>query len=174
MTMSVTTFQMPTFKKSKVILGIDPGYAITGFGILRYEKSIYGVLTYGVLTSSPKEPFGQRLELIYNGLQKLIHKHKPDIIAIERLFFAKNAKTALQVGEARGVAILAAQQNKKTIKEFTPLQVKQTLTGYGLASKNQIQKMVQQILELKSPPKPDDAADALAVAICCAQTKDFS
>jgi len=165
---------MPTSKKSKVILGIDPGYAITGFGVLRYEKGVCSVLAYGVITSSPKELFSKRLGLIYSELQKITDKYKPDIIAVEKLFFAKNVKTALHVGEARGVAILAAVQNNKAIKEFTPLQVKQALTGYGLASKNQIQKMVQQILKLKSLPKPDDAADALAVAICCGQTKDFS
>ncbi len=164
---------MPTSKKTKIILGIDPGYAITGFGVLRYEKNACAVLTYGVITSSPKERFSKRLERIHVELQKTIRKYKPDIIAIEKLFFAKNTKTALQVGEARGIAILAAEQNKKTIKEFTPLQIKQALTGYGFASKNQIQKMVQRILKLKSSPKPDDAADALAVALCCGQTKTF-
>lgn len=172
--MSVTTFLMPTTKTTKIVLGIDPGYAITGYGVLRYEKSICATLTYGVITTAPQELFSKRLERIHTELQKIILRYKPDIIAIEKLFFAKNAKTALKVGEARGVAILTAAQSKKTIREFTPLQIKQAITGYGFASKSQIQKMVQQILKLKSLPKPDDAADALAVALCCGQTKDFS
>jgi len=107
-------------------------------------------------------------------LNKIIKKYKPHTIAVEKLFFAKNVKTALKVGEARGIAILSAWQNKQTIKEFTPLQVKQALTGYGFASKSQIQKMVKRVLRLKNTPKPDDAADALAIAICCAQTKEFN
>jgi len=158
----------------KIILGIDPGLAITGIGLVKLYKNKITFLDCGTITSSAKEPFGQRLNKIYLELNKIIKKFKPHTIAIEKLFFAKNVKTALKVGEARGVALLTAWQNKRTIKEFTPLQVKQALTGYGLASKTQIQKMVKQTLCLKNTPRPDDAADALAIAICCAQTKEFN
>jgi crossover junction endodeoxyribonuclease RuvC len=164
---------MPIFK-TKIVMGIDPGLAITGYGLILQEKSKIAYLECGVITSDPKEAFGQRLNKIHLELNKIIKKYKPHTIAIEKLFFAKNVKTALRVGEARGVAVLTAWQSKQTIKEFTPLQVKQALTGYGFATKTQIQKMVKQALRLNKIPKPDDAADALAIAICCAQTKEFN
>lgn len=155
-------------------MGIDPGLAITGYGIIQQYKSRMTFVKCGAITSTPKEPFGQRLNKIHLELNKIIKKYKPHTIAVEKLFFAKNVKTALKVGEARGIAMLSAWQNKQTIKEFTPLQVKQALTGYGFASKTQIQIMVKQILHLKNLPQPDDIADALAIAICCAQTKEFN
>ena len=127
----------------------------------------------GAIKSGPREIFGQRLDRIYGGLNKIIKKYQPDEIAVEKLFFAKNSKTALKVGEGRGVAMLAAWQHGVPIKEFTPLQVKLALTGYGLAPKNQVEKMVKLQLRLKSIPQPDDIADALAVAICSSQTKFF-
>lgn len=160
--------------KTKIIMGIDPGLAITGYGLILQKKSKLTFLKCGVITSAPEEPFGQRLNKIQLELNKIIKKYKPHTIAIEKLFFAKNVKTALKVGEARGIAILTAWQSKQAIKEFTPLQVKQAITGYGFASKTQIQKMVKQTLHLNKIPKPDDAADALAIAMCCAQTKEFN
>lgn len=154
-------------------MGIDPGFAITGYGFIRQEKEKISLIKCGIITSTTKEPFGQRLEKIYIALKKIIKKYKPDVIAVEELFFAKNAKTAIKVGQARGMAILVAWQNKIPIREFTPLQAKQAITGYGFATKTQMQKMIKLLLNLKSVPKPDDIADALAVAICCAQTKEF-
>ncbi len=169
-----------------IILGIDPGLATTGYGIIKFkipqsrtsslrgrQNSKFKILKYGCIKTSTKSSFAERLEAIYNELRKLIKKYKPDKIALERIFFAKNVKTAMQVGEARGVVTLVAIQNKVLITEFTPLQVKQCLTGYGRASKEQVQKMVKMFLSFKEMPKPDDAADALAVAITCWQTKSF-
>jgi crossover junction endodeoxyribonuclease RuvC len=154
-------------KKKQIILGIDPGLATTGYGIIIKEKDKILVVNYGAIDTAPKLKFAQRLEKIHQNLTKIIKKYKPDIIAIEELFFAKNVKTALMVGQARGVLMLTAMQAKVAIHEYTPLQVKQALTGYGRADKNQIQQMVKVLLNLKKIPKPDDAADALAVAICC-------
>lgn len=164
---------MPISKNRKIVMGIDPGFAITGYGLILQENRGISLIKCGTITSTPKEPFGQRLNKIYKELNKIIKKYRPDTIAIEELFFAKNAKTAIKVGQARGVALLAIWQNKNTIREFTPLQVKQAITGYGFASKIQIQKMTKVLLNLKTIPKPDDIADALAIAICCAQTKEF-
>lgn len=156
-----------------VILGIDPGLATTGYGIIKFEirNSKFEIIDYGCIKTSATLSFARRLEIIYKELDNLIKRHKPNKIAIEKIFFAKNVKTAMQVGEARGVVTLVAIQNKIPIFEFTPLQIKQALTGYGQASKEQIQKMVRTILNLKEIPKPDDAADALAAAITCAETK---
>ncbi len=165
-------------QKNKIILGIDPGLATTGYGIIIKEGDNFLVVNYGTIDTVPVSPqsprgdcggagFAGRLEKIHNELNKIIKKYKPDVIAVEELFFAKNAKTALLVGQARGVIILTAIQSKAAIHEYTPLQIKQALTGYGRADKNQIQQMVRILLKLKSIPKPDDAADALAVAICC-------
>lgn len=130
------------------------------------------MIDFGCVKTSAKTVFAQRLEIIYDQLQQLVKKYQPDKIAIEKLFFAKNVKTAMQVGEARGVVTLVAIQNKIPIAEFTPLQVKQALTGYGQASKDQIQKMIKAVLGLKEAPKSDDSADALAIAITCSQTRE--
>jgi len=157
----------------KVILGIDPGLAITGYGLISINKRNIKLLDYGVITSGAKDAFGSRLHHLYQELTKIIKKYRPDEVAIEELFFAKNAKTALKVGQARGVAYLAAWQSKSIVREFTPLQVKQAITGYGFAPKQQIQRMIKLLLALKTVPKPDDVADALAIALCSAQTKIF-
>jgi crossover junction endodeoxyribonuclease RuvC len=157
-------------KKNKIILGIDPGLATTGYGVIIKDNDNFLVVNYGTIDTLAKEKFADRLEKIHNGLDKIIKKYKPDVVAVEELFFAKNVKTALVVGQARGVIILTAIKSGVEIYEYTPLQIKQALTGYGRADKNQIQQMVRVLLKLKSIPKPDDAADALAVAICCANS----
>lgn len=158
-----------------VIFGIDPGLATTGYGIIKIKNrnAKIKIIDYGCVKTSAKLLLAERLEIIYKELEKLIKKYKPDKIVIEKIFFAKNVKTAMQVGEARGVVTLLAIQNRIPIFEFTPLQIKQALTGYGQASKEQIQKMVKIILGLKEIPKPDDVADALAIAITCNQHRDI-
>ncbi|MDP2736350.1 MAG: crossover junction endodeoxyribonuclease RuvC [bacterium] len=153
---------MPT----KVILGIDPGIADTGFGIIANQKGKLTCLGYGSIKTSAKLNLADRLEIINSELNKLIKKYKPDLIAIEELFFCNNAKTALIVGQARGVVVLTAKLNKIKSVEFTPYEVKQAVSTYGHAKKDQVQRMVKLILNLKELPKPDDAADALAIAIC--------
>ncbi len=155
-----------TKKTSNLILGIDPGIADTGYGLIRIENNKLTCLTYGSIKTSAKTELGDRLEIINLKLAALIKKYKPDLIAIEELFFCNNAKTALIVGQARGVVVLTAKLNKINSVEFTPYQVKQAVSAYGHADKNQVQKMVKLILNLKELPKPDDAADALAIAIC--------
>jgi len=155
-------------KKDKlIILGIDPGIADTGYGIISKNKQGQLIcLGYGSVNTKAMLPMADRLEIISKELTKIINQHKPSLIAIEQLFFCKNVKTALIVGQARGVILLTAKQNKLPIVEFTPLQVKQAVAAYGQASKLQVQKMVKLLLKLKQIPKPDDAADALAIAIC--------
>ena len=153
-----------------IILGIDPGFAITGVGVIEYKNNKFKVLDYGAITTDSGLKLSQRLLLLYNKLENVIIKHNPDVVAIEELFFNKNIKTALNVGHGRGVVLLAAAKNNKKIFEYTPLQVKQSVVGYGRAEKNQVQQMVKMILNLKSIPKPDDVADALAVAVCCAHS----
>ena len=150
----------------KIILGIDPGIADTGFGIINVNKHELICLGYGSIKTSSKLELADRLEIINLELNKLIKKYKPSLIAIEELFFCNNAKTALIVGQARGVVVLTAKLNKIKSVEFTPYQVKQAVSTYGHAQKDQVQKMVKLILNLKELPKPDDAADALAIAIC--------
>ncbi len=153
-----------------IIIGVDPGTATTGFGVLKKEGQKYNILDYGVISTPAKTPLHDRLDTIFNELSDIIKKYKPDHIAVEELFFAANAKTAIAVGHARGVILLAGKKNGLLVFEYTPLEVKMALTGYGRADKNQIQQMVKALLSLKEIPKPDDAADALAVAICHAQT----
>jgi crossover junction endodeoxyribonuclease RuvC len=152
------------------IIGIDPGYAIVGFGVLDYSYGKFTVLDYGAITTSAETPFPQRLKEIYNDLCFVLDKYNPEFMAIERLYFTNNQKTAIEVAAARGVIILAAEQRGIKIKEYTPLQVKQSVTGYGKAVKVQVQEMIKKILKLHETPKPDDAADALAVGICGAHT----
>ena len=154
-----------------IIIGIDPGVAIVGFGILKEEKKSLQLIDYGCILTSPKDKHPERLAQIAKALKKIINKHQPDILAIEELFFCKNVKTALKVGEARGVILATAMEYKLPIYEYTPLQIKQALTGYGRAEKKQIQHMVKAILNLKEMPKSDDAADAIAAAITCAHSK---
>lgn len=153
------------------IFGIDPGTATTGYGLIDVDGSKLKVGTCGCILTPAKQNQAMRLAHIYSELDRLIKKEKPDVVAIEKLFFINNIKTAMTVGEARGVCLLVAEQCKVPIFEYTPLQVKQALTGYGKAEKKQIQMMVKMLLKLKEIPKPDDMADALAIAIthahCC-------
>ena len=148
------------------ILGIDPGYGIVGFGIIDYENSNYKVVDYGVIETPKEEDISVRLAMIYDAIGKLTETFKPDEIAVEELFYFKNQTTVIPVAEARGVILLAAVHSCGEIFEYTPLQIKQALTGNGRAEKAQVQFMVKAILGLEKIPKPDDAADALAVAIC--------
>lgn len=156
-----------------IILGVDPGFATTGFAFIKEKNKELEVLDYGVIETSSKEQFPDRLKYIYLALSKLIKKYKPDAICVEQLYFAKNVKTALNVGQARGVILLTAILNKLPLFEFTPLQVKQAVCGYGQADKCQVQNMVKILLKLKTIPKPDDAADALAIALTYLQSKSF-
>lgn len=153
-----------------IILGIDPGTATTGWGIIKKEGQKYTLLDFGHITTKAKTPLHDRLEIIFEELTQIIEKAKPDHVAVEELFFAANSKTAIAVGQARGVILLAGKKKGLSVFEYTPLEVKMALTGYGRADKNQIQQMVKALLSLSEIPKPDDAADALAIAICHAQT----
>lgn len=152
------------------ILGIDPGYAIIGYGIIDFFGGKYKTLSYGAITTSSDTPFTKRLELIYDELELIIAKTKPQVAAIERLYFQNNQKTAIDVAQARGVIMLALQKSKLPVFEYTPLQIKTALTGYGRAKKPQMMEIVRRHLGLKEVPKPDDTADALAVALCHAQS----
>lgn len=156
------------------ILGIDPGTATTGFGILQQEsahKQEFAILDFGVITTPKTETDATRLHMLFNDISALIKKYKPHKVGVEKLFFTNNQKTAITVAQARGIVLLACEQASLPITEFTPLQVKQTLCGYGKADKKQVQYMVQQTFKLKQLPKPDDAADALAIALCTAVWK---
>jgi len=148
-------------------IGIDPGTAITGYGVLREEPDgSLSVIDYGVIETSPSEAMPQRLVQLYQKLKNVIDLHKPQSGAVEKLFFARNVRTALSVGQARGVALLALAEAGVELSEYSPNEVKQAVTGYGGADKHQVQSMVQALLGLDRIPQPDDAADALAVAIC--------
>lgn len=158
-------------EKLSIILGIDPGIADTGFGVIeKTDSHRLTCLDYGSIKTKAKTELAERLEIINQELNKIIKKYKPGLIAVEQLFFCKNVKTALVVGQARGVILLTARQSKIPTVEFTPLQVKQAVSSYGQAPKMQVQKMVKLLLNLKEIPKPDDAADALAIAICAANS----
>lgn len=152
------------------ILGIDPGYAIVGYGVLDYRSNHFGIVDFGAITTPAGMSFGRRLEIIYDEMQDLIEKTDPEVMAIEKLFYNTNAKTVIDVGQARGVLLLAAQKNHLPVYEYTPLQVKQSVVGYGRAEKKQVQEMTRIMLHLDKVPKPDDTADALAMAICHAHT----
>ncbi len=147
------------------IIGIDPGTGILGFGVIDADKGKLRMVTAGVITTPAHTPLDERLEEIFDGLTEIIAETKPDIMSIEKLFFAQNVTTAMSVSHARGVAMLTGRKARLPIAEYTPLQIKQTLTGYGKADKKQMQEMVRLHLGLQSVPKPDDAADALAAAI---------
>ena len=153
-----------------VILGIDPGYAIVGYGVISYRNNHFSVIDYGAITTDAKTPFNERLEIIYDELSEIIEKYSPEAMAIEKVFYNSNAKTVIDVSQARGVIMLAAQKNGLKVFEYTPLQVKQSVVGYGRAEKKQVQEMTRRILALEKVPKPDDTADALAMAICHAHS----
>lgn len=153
------------------ILGIDPGYAILGYGIIDVTGNRFSAVDYGSIMTDASIDMTSRLQSIYENLTNLINTYKPDEASIEELFFNNNAKTAILVGEARGVALLACANGGLPIGEYTPLQIKQALVGYGRADKKQVQFMVKTMLNLAQVPKPDDTADALAAAICHAHSK---
>lgn len=156
--------------KALVILGIDPGYAIVGWGLVEFKNNTYRPLRYGAIITDADTDFNKRLEIVYNDLCEIIARFKPDAVSIERLYFTTNRKTAIMVAEARGVILLAGQKNNLPIYEYTPLQVKTAVTGYGKAKKQQVMEMTRRLLNLPEVPKPDDTADALAIAIAHGQT----
>lgn len=153
-----------------LVLGIDPGTALCGYGLVRAEKDDFALVAYGAVSTPANSPLPARLLQIYTELNSLIKRHRPDSVAVEKLFFAKNARTALAVGHARGVVLLVAEQAKLPVFEYTPNEVKQAIVGFGGADKRQMQQMVRVLLRLDFVPEPDDAADALAIAICHLQS----
>lgn len=156
-----------------IILGIDPGIAIVGWGVIEFSQSKMKPIAFGAITTPAHTPITQRLHSIYNNLGVIINKYKPQAMAVEELFFNTNVKTAITVAHARGIVLLCAAQNGIPDFEYTPLQVKQALTGYGRADKAQMQNMVKIMLGLNAVPKPDDVADALAIAICHAHSANL-
>lgn len=153
-----------------IILGVDPGTATTGYGVIDSAKGMNKFVEYGCILTKSSENLENRLVTIFDELTEIIKKFKPEMVAVEELFFASNAKTAISVGHARGVILLACSKAKVPVYEYTPLQVKQAICGYGRGDKQQIQKMVKALLGLDEIPKPDDAADGLAIAICHANS----
>ena len=153
-----------------VIFGVDPGFAITGYGVIEYKGNRFRTIDYGVITTAAKTELPQRLCALSDRLAELLERYKPDAMSVEELFFNTNLKTAIAVGHGRGVVLLTAAKAGIPVYEYTPLQVKQAVVGYGRAKKEQVQYMVKVLLSLDSIPKPDDAADALAVAICHAHS----
>lgn len=149
-----------------IILGIDPGYAIVGWGVLNYQGNQFKVLDYGAITTDADMDLFRRFQAIHQSLNEIIERHHPDAMAIEELFFNTNRTTAINVAQARGVLILSALDHNVPVYEYTPLQVKQAVVGYGRAEKQQVQQMTKLLLNLTAVPKPDDTADALAIAIC--------
>ena len=152
------------------IIGIDPGYAIIGFGVVDHDKSKFSPVGFGAITTKAHTDFDERLKIIYDDICSVLDTYKPEQMAIEKLFFNTNQKTAIDVAQARGIIVLAAAQRGIPITEYTPLQVKNSVVGYGRAEKKQVMTMVTSLLRLKQGPKPDDTADAVAIAICHAQS----
>lgn len=152
--------------RTRIILGVDPGIADTGYGVIAVSGSVVRCLAYGSIKTSAKSKLPGRLEALHRELLFILDKYKPDLVSVEELFFSKNVKTAIMVGQARGVILLTLQERGCPLVEFKPSQVKQAVACYGAATKDQVQRMVKVILGLKTIPKPDDAADALALAIC--------
>lgn len=152
------------------ILGIDPGYAIVGYGVLEFDNVRFKAVNYGAITTGPEAPFAERLLEIHTDMCSILDKFRPDCVSIEKLYFNTNLTTGIEVAHARGVIMMSAAQRGIPIFEYTPLQVKAAVTGYGRAEKHQMQEMVKNILRLNAVPKPDDTADALAVAICHGHT----
>lgn len=157
-----------------IILGMDPGLATSGYGIVDYTGNKFEIIDYGAVITESKEDFPKRLKYIYETYTSLIEKYKPQAVAVEELFFNKNVKTAMAVAQARGVHLLAVENKNIDLYEYTPLQIKQGIVGYGRAEKRQVQEMVKIILNLKEIPKPNDAADGLAAAICHAHCLKFA
>ena len=155
----------------KRILGVDPGFATIGFGLIAAEKASVQMLRYGAITTPAGLPFAQRLNLIYEDMNELLELTKPDAVAIEELFFNTNITTGIQVAHGRGIILLCCERNGVPIFEYTPSQVKQAVVGYGKAEKRQIMDMTRRILRLSAIPKPDDAADGLALALCHARSE---
>jgi crossover junction endodeoxyribonuclease RuvC len=151
-----------------IILGIDPGTAALGYGVVERTGSRLRAIDHGCLVTSPDLPMPERLLAIHGLLDDLMSLHQPTVVAVERLFFSRNAQTAIAVGQARGVVLLAAAQHGKPVREATPNEVKSAIAGYGAADKAQVQRMVQLVLGMTELPRPDDAADALAIAVCIA------
>ena len=149
-----------------LVLGIDPGTAITGYGLVREDEAGLTLVDYGVITTAAGRPLPERLQVIYQGLADVAREHQPQQAAVEELFFSRNVRTALSVGHARGVTLLALADAGLAIHEYIPLEIKQAITGYGGAGKQQVQEMVRLLLNLDTVPEPDDAADAVAVAVC--------
>lgn len=156
------------------IIGIDPGYAITGFGVIEYVGNHFKLIEAGAIETKKGVPFPNRLEKIYDDMMFLIKKHKPDAIAVEELFFNTNTTTAIGVAQGRGMVLVAAAKTCTPIYEYTPLQVKQAVVGYGRAEKKQVQMMVQRILNIEKIPKLDDTTDAMAIAMCHAHSYRFA
>ena len=152
------------------ILGIDPGYGITGFGLIEAQRSQFQLLRCGAITTPPNTEFAWRLEVIYHDMCQLLEVAKPDAVAIEELFFGHNVTTGINVAQSRGVILLAIRQAGVPIFEYKPMQVKQAVVGYGNATKHQVQDMTKRLLHLQAMPKPDDAADAIAIALCHARS----
>lgn len=157
-----------------IIFGIDPGLAISGYGVLSYKGNKFEVLEYGTVTTHSSEEFPNRLKILYDSYTELFNKYNPEAVSIEELFYNKNVKTAISVAQARGIHLLAAVNKSIPLYEYTPLQIKQGIVGYGRAEKRQVQEMVKIILKLDKIPQPDDAADGLAVAICHAHSLKHS
>ena len=157
-----------------IILGIDPGIAIMGYGVIESDGSKHRLIQYGALTTAAHTPTPSRLRAIFTGVNQLMDMFTPDDVAFEELFFSKNVTTGMAVSAARGAALVAAAQRTENLYEYTPMQIKQALTGYGKAEKKQIQLVTANLLRLKGIPRPDDAADALAVALCHSFTSRLS
>ena len=152
------------------VLGIDPGYATTGFGLLRAERGHYGLLQYGVITTDKELPFAQRLDVLYQDMVRLLEVTVPDAVAVEELFWGHNITTGIGVSHGRGVILLAIAQSGIPLFEYTPMQVKQAVVGYGKAEKRQVMDMTRRLLHMQQVARPDDAADAIAIALCHARS----
>lgn len=155
-----------------ITLGVDPGTALLGYGFVEDQPEPVA-LAYGVIETKPDRPMPERLSRIFDELSQLVHVYRPDVLAVEQLFFARNATTAIAVGQARGVVLLAAARAGVPVVEYKPAEVKQAVVGYGKAEKHQVQEMIRLLLRLDAVPQPDDAADALAIALCHAQSVPF-
>lgn len=156
------------------VLGIDPGYAILGWGVIDYTGNKFSTISYGAVTTDAGTDFSDRLEMLYDGMMDICKTHHPECAAVEKLYFTTNQKTAIGVAQARGIIMLALKKNNVPLFEYTPLQVKSAVVGYGKAQKQQVMEMTRRILHMEKLPKPDDTADALAIAICHAHSNASS